>query len=196
MLLEQPFFASYASMPIAQKSLAFCFPIGVAGHLFCALMLLTASRRRLNSRTLGLLLLALLLLAATDTIYAMVVVQTFYAPGAVVDAGWIGAWLLFGVAALDGSEQVLKRRATPTTPIISEAVASEKQTEVTLFGMKLRSRSVRRNAIALAALYRFVAGVLRLTGEREFSFDRTEPRFAGRWSGDGGFGAPDAVAVG
>ena len=144
MLLEQPFFASYASIPIAQKSLAFCFPIGIAGHLFCALMLLTASRRRLNSRTLGLLLLALLLLAATDTIYALVVVQTFYAPGAVVDAGWIGAWLLFGVAALDGSEQVLKRRATP---IISTApVANEN--EVCLFGMKLRSRSVRRNAIA------------------------------------------------
>ena len=146
MLLEQPFFVSYTPIVFAQKSLAFCFPIGIAGHLFCALMLLTAPRRRLNSRTLGLLLLALLLLAATDTIYALVVVQTFYAPGAVVDAGWIGAWLLFGVAALDGSEQVLKRRATSATPMPIAPVADENDVRVS--GRKLRRRSARRNAMA------------------------------------------------
>ncbi len=112
MLLEQPLFASFEAFPFAQKSLAFCFPLGIAGHLFCGLMLLTAPRRRLSSRTLTILLIALGLLAVTDTIYAVVVAQTFYAPGAVVDAGWIGAWLLFGVAALDSSAQVWKRRFT------------------------------------------------------------------------------------
>ena len=115
-----------APSPLALKSLAFLFPVALVGHLFCGLMLVSAPRRRLGAATLLGLGGALALLLTSDSAYALRLLNGSYRAGALLDAGWCGAWLLLGVAALSESRHILLQHNQAARAALASASVQER----------------------------------------------------------------------
>lgn len=114
-------------MDIARSLVAY-YPLADMGHVFCALILISAARRRLASATLSILLAALAVLIVTDSVYTYQMLHGLYRMGTPLDAGWVWAFLLLGIAAFNHAEHAVARETMPSTslsiaPLASNAMA-------------------------------------------------------------------------